>query len=857
MKILTKNRTADVVKYRIYVCAAKADREDLLRDISKEIFEHEELAIYYREPGDESELAVEDICRIQICVVLVTADFLAGKDVTTLREFRAFADSSIPVLPILVEENLETWFDEVCGNLHCLKKSDGDFKKHLKNYMEQVLASDELYEKIKSLFKRQIFISYRKKDKEYIFKLIHKLYDDEGFSDTAVWYDEFLVPGENFDEAILKAMDASDLFVLAVTAHLLECPNYVINEEYPYAQKIGMEILPVHNMSADPDKLKDLFENIPEGVDYEDTPALHMVIRTLLETKKVPQGEEEGLNTGRDVSDNVMKDAYKEYYLGMAFLKGICVEYRPDRGIEYITRAAEAGVPDAVERLVFVYKNGDGTEIDYEKAAEWQKKVAEIRKVEPEAYYQALLELIILLQHAGKTEEASDCCDKTIAFLEDFERGHSEFYVTNGLIEVFKRQMDIETALGNFEKAQAVCGKCISALKWVGDNENKDIFFSIQNVVQRLGYLSFVQCNLEDAEKYYQTRLQMILKKKGNDSGTSAEGTAGEYEISELLVNVYIDLFDVYFRMGKRQEAELHIRKAMEMIPEDSSQAINCYERMGDMYRDSGEYFEAEKMYLKALEISEAAYEKTRTLEMKRSIAVKYCKLGILCNRKNELDECIGWFEKYKKTGREVLDKANISENRRGYATACVNLAEMYDYKDSETAIACLKDAELMFTESADRNRNREEVNVLMRCGQSLVNKYMQAGKSAQAYDSFVVLANLVRDYYLKTKDTGILPNVAEYYMTLAEMTKTETEIVSHLQNSVSLYEDLVLTDETESTHIKYGNVLLKLGIYQEQKELILKAREVFVKLRKKSPFNIELTKWIVACDKAVKKWGK
>lgn len=880
MRCITK-KCSGSTKYNIYVCAANEDREALLKDISKEMFEHDALTVFYREPGDESDLLPEDIHQMQLCVVLVTTDFLAGRDEVTLREFRDFVNSPIPVLPILVEENLEAWFDEVCGNLHCLKKNDSGFKKELKSYLEQVLTSDEVYEKIRGLFKKQMFVSYRKKDKEYVFKLIHRIYDDESFSDTAVWYDGFLTPGENFDEAILEAMDASDLFVLAVTPSLLEKPNYVMNEEYPYACKRGMEILPVHGMPTDPDKLKELFADIPEGVNYEDASALHELVRRLLDLKGELQGTKESLHTGAEAG---MEAAYKTYYLGIAFLKGICVEYRPERGIEYITRAADAGVREAVERLVFVYKNGDGTVIDYEKAVEWQKKVVEIRKAESEAgerahrqdsaletdeennenylpqenYYQSLLELIILLQHAGKTQEASGYCDKTILFLEGLEKTNSKIYATNGLIEIFKRQMDVEIALGNLERAQEVCMKCIGALEWIRENEGTEISLTVLNIVQRLGYLSFLQGSFEEAEKYYQMRLQKLLEyNTKSERKSDTRRIVAENEELESLVNAYIDLYDVYTRLGKREEAEQSIQKAMEIMPEDSSCAINCYERMGDMHRDRAEYSEAKELYLKSLELCEASYEKSRLQEMKRSTAVKYCKLGIIHARMNELDECIGWFEKYKETGRELLDNANVSDNRRGFATACMNLAEMYAYMDIERAIACLKDAETMFYESEGCNRSRPEVMVLMECGQSLIRKYMQVGKAEQAYVSLVNLANLVRDCYLKTREVWILPKVTEYYMTLAEMAKTEEEIIAHLHNSAALYGEWILADESEMVRMKYSDVLLKLGIFSEQREPIAKAREILAELRKKAPLDIDLTKRIIACDKAMKKWGK
>ena len=49
-------------------------------------------------------------------------------------------------------------------------------------------------------------------------RLIHK---NEFCRDIAIWYDEFLTPGENFNDAIKEALQKSGLFVLTVTPNLV------------------------------------------------------------------------------------------------------------------------------------------------------------------------------------------------------------------------------------------------------------------------------------------------------------------------------------------------------------------------------------------------------------------------------------------------------------------------------------------------------------------------------------------------------------------------------------------------------------------------------------------------------------
>ena len=56
--------------------------------------------------------------------------------------------------------------------------------------------------------------------------------------------DEFLVPGENFNDAIYKAMEKSELFAMVVTPSLLENPNYVISIEYSVAKMLERRYCP-------------------------------------------------------------------------------------------------------------------------------------------------------------------------------------------------------------------------------------------------------------------------------------------------------------------------------------------------------------------------------------------------------------------------------------------------------------------------------------------------------------------------------------------------------------------------------------------------------------------------------------
>ena len=84
-------------------------------------------------------------------------------------------------------------------------------------------------------------------------KLIHK---NPQCRDIAIWYDEFLTPGESFNQEIEKALEKSELFTLLVTPNLINEENYIHSVEYPMAQSAKKQILPVEMEHLDMEEFK-------------------------------------------------------------------------------------------------------------------------------------------------------------------------------------------------------------------------------------------------------------------------------------------------------------------------------------------------------------------------------------------------------------------------------------------------------------------------------------------------------------------------------------------------------------------------------------------------------------------------
>lgn len=357
-------------KPKVYVTGHPEDCKLFLEEIADEILSLENCGVYFDgEPEAEydREELTDRLGEMQLFVVPVTKRFLCEKNRAFDLEFPFAVSHHIPVLPLARESGLEQLFNEKCGDLQILDRNDPDvtaipYQEKLKKFLGSVLVGDELAAKVRAAFDAYIFLSYRKKDRRYAQKLMELIHKNAFCRDIAIWYDEFLTPGENFNDAIANALQNSQLFALAVTPNLLEEHNYVMKIEYPKAAKAGKLVVPAELEPTDQKRLKELYEDIPDCVDaYDD----HALSGALLEAVK-----------SLAIRENDSSPEHN-FFIGLAYLNGIDVEVNHERGVSLITGAAQAGLPEAMEKLVNMYRRGNGVERNYQAAIPWQERLAE------------------------------------------------------------------------------------------------------------------------------------------------------------------------------------------------------------------------------------------------------------------------------------------------------------------------------------------------------------------------------------------------------------------------------------------------------------------------------------------------
>lgn len=380
LKYKTRGNSSPQGKSRVYFCCHPEDFNRCFESISDEILAKQNCAVWYTDEvivHDEDFFL--DLKQMQLFVMPITTNLLCTENEAIDIEFKFAIENHIPVLPLMQESGLEKIFNKRCGDLQFLDKNNTDvtaisYDEKLKKYLETVLIGDELAEKIRAAFDAYVFLSYRKKDRRYAQELMRLIHKNEFCRDMAIWYDEFLTPGENFNDSIKVALQKSGLFVLTVTPNLVNEINYIMTTEYPIAKQEGKPILPAELVPTNREQLSEKYEDIPNPADAHNEAELS---KALLESiKKIAIKE----------NDNSPEH---NFFVGLAYLGGVDVEVNIDYALHLITLAANSNFEFAISKLVDIYINGIGVDKDLRTALMWQEKLVDILQ---NNFYSALSE---------------------------------------------------------------------------------------------------------------------------------------------------------------------------------------------------------------------------------------------------------------------------------------------------------------------------------------------------------------------------------------------------------------------------------------------------------------------------------
>ncbi len=663
LKYKTRGNASPQGRPRVYFCCHKEDFARTFTPITDELLEiQKNSAIWYRNPAlpySEDPQFLENLRQMQLFVIPVTGSFLDQEDPARTVEMAFAIKNHIPVLPLMQEPGLENKFNRICGDLQFLDKTTNandptalPYDQKLKKFLNAILVGDELAARIRAAFDAYIFLSYRKKDRAAAQQIMRLIHSNEFCRDTAIWYDEFLTPGENFNDEIKAAMENSSLFVLVVTPNLLAPGNYIQEFEYKWAKELeekkatGKEpghkyperefIFPIEAISTDAQKLSEMYEGIRASVPMSDPETVAKRLRELLT----------GIALRKSENDRTHK-----FLIGMAYLSGLDVEVDHDRALDLIRQAADAGLFDAYEKLVVMYRAGEGVERNYHTAVEIQKKYVDLlrEKISQERsgelsvrFWRQLLDLGRFQEESGNLKSAKESYLELLDYIEETVR--KGWDIRFSYILPYEKLILICQREGNLSEAAGYCDKALEISRTIVDETHAvEAWLSLSLSYRSLGDIHRAKGELKKAKSFYGNSLR-ILK----------------------LISEKTDKFDT-----------------------KSLLAAN-YSRLGDICRDERDLSSAKSFYIKALELQEKITEEGGTAEARRDLAVDYNEIGEIIKQEGDPDTAILWCLKAVKMLETYADEVQTPEARRDLCLAygrvgdiCVtelNLKKAQDY---------------------------------------------------------------------------------------------------------------------------------------------------------------------------------
>ena len=642
----TRGQQSPQGKQRVYFTCHPDDFEKYFEEIQKEILDRQDCAVFYLEPNTQPE-DVEDyelrLREMQLFVVPVTTKLLTKTNRAMDVEVPFAFEHHIPILPLMQESGLDDVFNKEFGDLQYLDKHNTDptaipYEEKLTKYLESVIVGDELAKKVRAAFDAYIFLSYRKKDRKYAQELMKLIHSNPLCRDIAIWYDEFLTPGENFNEAIRAALEKSELFALAVTPNLINEINYILTTEYPMACEMGKKILPAEMETTDRDKLNELYTELPELIANGDKATLTERLSNFFESLAIREND---------------SDPQHNFLIGLAYLSGIDEEVNKERAFDLIYSSAKHEYIPAIDQLVKMYDTGEGVERNFNNAVKWLEKLVKLReKTYKEAPCKGTAEELICdywdlgtaYLSLGEWSKAKGLFEKMKDYSEQFIKQYNDVIFDllestscNCLGKLAQKQGMLEEAGQWYLKAMTITNT-LSQEHNVSQNQRPDLAYSYDN----LGNIAKERGKLDEAERWYRKSLE-IREDFINEINSI------EYR-RDLSIS-YVKLGNVFRYKGKLDEAEYWYRKSLEndkSISKDSgiieSHLTVSYEKLGHLAEARGELNDAIQFFYKSLEIEENNVKEYASISSCSDLSSCYlnlCRVTIVRGSLNEAEELI------------------------------------------------------------------------------------------------------------------------------------------------------------------------------------------------------------------------
>ena len=704
-------------KPNIYFACYPDDKKIYYDSIADEIWNIQNCAIFYEEdysaPFDAEELE-RKIKSMQLVVMPVTDRLLRHPSRAIDFELKCAIGNHVPVLPLMQEEVQIEMYEKHFGKLHALDKSKQDvfsisYDEQLRRFINGVLVNDELAKQIRAEFDAHIFLSYRKIDIKSAEKFMDKVHSDPKFRDVAIWFDNFLTPGEDYEENIEKAIEDCDIFSLVVTPNIYKPnaegnTNYVMAKEYPDARnKYQKAIMPADMESLNATDKKELYEKISDLPDLVHKDKISDKISEML------------LSHTKHENDT---DPRHNYLIGMAYLNGIDVEKRTDIAKEMIKQSAEQHYPEAMAKIVEMYRNGIGFERDYDEAIKWQER------------------LVAVTENGYKERPTEKNCVALYKAL---------IYS----VDLHNAMLNKENALVQCKYAIEVCNEFLCKNKQLNQKNRQIILYNMAVGYERLGdiHKTRLASRIDDPNECYKRAAEILehIIKKANSIPVKRSLMLCYSKMGAVMnpINKYLGPIEDYDK-GLALAVEIENETASEESMRDLS--IN-YDRIGYAYKKQ---FNMEKAYVffkKALDIKLQILDQWPSIQAHRDVARSYDYLSLCLPPLGRSEEAESYAKKTFEIKEYLVEKEDSIESLIDLADSYRTLYTLCRKKDE--AVMFQKKAIDISARIAHGKPTSETRQQLCRDYKYLAFAYEKNGMNEAAkeyYGKAVELAQIIND---------------------------------------------------------------------------------------------------------------
>lgn len=501
--------------------------------------------------------------------VVITQRYLKESSISSQTELPYLIRQRIPFLPLFLEPNLENTFTQRFQARHGISTSTVDpngipFQHKINTFLSNTLGTAEENEQIRNAFQHHIFLSYRKKDRIRANAMIRQLHDDPRLDNTAVWFDEFLDPGTDFNEAIVQRIRDAELVLFVVTDSWLEKDNYIERIEYKETIQMGKPFFAVK------------FGHIDNGLLEKQYPGIStrfISFSALL--KKVGNA----LRLPRSIE---IDSAHDLYLLGLAYIRGYYVAINRDKGRQLLEAAAQRKDLDALSTLAEHHSTGFLGTADAQTALQLYNEALSIHKrilnratddEQISAVFHCWDQIIKLYRSMGDEKNYQAETQKRLSFMEDYLYANPSFQLAILLFSYYSDYGDYNLDLSQTETARMYYDKMENILQFIKNTPSllRDPSDSDEN-----NYDRYVRYELMHLLKPYNRALLANAVQNYDQAFTLFEQTERELKAHDSLVNtavfrsllgsVYKYLGLIQFKKQQHQNAISYLNKSLKLV---------------------------------------------------------------------------------------------------------------------------------------------------------------------------------------------------------------------------------------------------------------------------------------------------